>query len=182
MVRVQRSALAAAAVACAVVLGGCGSGGASDGAAPAGGYGASVRFADCMRSHGVPGFPDPLPTGGFSGGAVHGRSSPAYQAAAKRCTPLLRADTPRPGPNASEVAAMLGYARCMRAHGVPSFPDPVLPSQAPHSVDVLIDGPVAFPVVPGVDPESPAFHRADAGCGGMPASGGPAPSGPPKGG
>lgn len=170
----QRSALV---VACAALIAACGSGGGSGGAAQSPGSQASVRFADCMRSRGVPNFPDPLPTGGFPRGAED--SGPASKSAAKACISLLRAGVPEPGPSAAQRASMLEFARCVRAHGLSSFPDPELLSQIPRNTDVMSEGPLAFPVSPGFDPGSPAFQRAADACGGM---GGTEPKGKPKGG
>ena len=47
----------------------------------------ALSFAHCMRSHGVPDFPDPSPTGGVVGFAVsHAtRTSPAYSRAGQAC-------------------------------------------------------------------------------------------------
>jgi hypothetical protein len=52
-----------------------------------------LQFAQCMRSHGVPNFPDPSAGTGINAGAVHlnlngtgiDMSSPMFQAAAKAC-------------------------------------------------------------------------------------------------
>lgn len=164
-------------MACAALIAACGSGGRSGGTARSRGAQASVRFADCMRSHGVPSFPDPLPTGGFPRGSED--SSPAAKAAAKGCISILNAGVPEPGPSAAQRASMLKFAQCVRAHGILSFPDPELLSQIPHNVDVLSEGALAFPVSPGFDPGSPAFQRAADACGGM---GGVEPKGQPKGG
>jgi hypothetical protein len=60
---------------------------------------AALRMADCMRSHGVPNFPDPSvqsgPNGGIGiklGGPGSGINpqSPAFQAAQKLCQPILQ--------------------------------------------------------------------------------------------
>jgi hypothetical protein len=60
---------------------------------------AAVAMAVCMRSHGVPNFPDPTvrtgPMGGVGiqlgppGGSVD-PGSPAFQAARKACGPILK--------------------------------------------------------------------------------------------
>jgi len=57
---------------------------------------AALAMARCMRTHGVPDFPDPTigtgPAGGGSvriGGAGADPSSPAFQAAQKVCQPLF---------------------------------------------------------------------------------------------
>jgi len=50
--------IALGAVSCAVALAACGSSG-QPAAATSSGYTQRLKFADCMRSHGVPNFPDP---------------------------------------------------------------------------------------------------------------------------
>jgi hypothetical protein len=57
---------------------------------------AALAMARCMRSHGVPDFPDPVfqtgPNGGFGirlGGPRLDKNSPAFQAAQKVCQPLF---------------------------------------------------------------------------------------------
>jgi hypothetical protein len=56
-----------------------------------------------------------------------------------------------PANTASPERAALAYAKCMRAKGVPSFPDPS-------------GGGGLFRVGTGVDPSSPAFKTAQAKC------------------
>jgi hypothetical protein len=45
---------------------------------------AEVRWANCMRSHGLPGFPDPDAQGAFDSSRFD-HSSPAFQTASKAC-------------------------------------------------------------------------------------------------
>lgn len=61
-----------------------------NGGAPAGADNAArraqaVRFADCMRSHGVPDFPDPDRDGVFTLPATVNQQAPAFQNAARAC-------------------------------------------------------------------------------------------------
>jgi hypothetical protein len=58
----------------------------------------------------------------------------------------------------------LQFARCMRAHGMPNFPDPTVSGGHP----TIILG-------PAVNPKSPAFRAAQPACGPLPAGllGGP---------
>ncbi|HUB75527.1 MAG TPA: hypothetical protein VL977_00655 [Solirubrobacteraceae bacterium] len=44
-----------------------------------------LRSAECMRAHGVAGFPDPLPGGGFDIPATLDTHAPAFRAAARAC-------------------------------------------------------------------------------------------------
>src|SRR5215469_7775306 len=69
----RRAAALAVAAAVAVLTTGCGDVhvhfGSSGGSAPAGpaAYRAELAYAQCMRAHGLPGFPNPNPSGGLSG-------------------------------------------------------------------------------------------------------------------
>jgi hypothetical protein len=165
----------ALAVVSSAAVAGCGSGDISFDATTRN-TGAAVKFADCMRTHGVSDFPDPLPSGGFP---RRGSQSPASKAAQKSCIHLLKASIgSRRTPSTAELAAALKYARCMRAHGVPNLPDPVTSPPAP-STNVIIVGAIFFAVGSTIDPGAPAFRHADRLCAGL---GGPAPRGHPQGG
>jgi hypothetical protein len=47
-----------------------------------------LKFAQCMRSHGVPDFPDPNKNGGFSGTSTINPASPTFQNAQSTCMQL----------------------------------------------------------------------------------------------
>ncbi len=84
---------------------------------------AALAYARCMRSHGVPDFPDPDSNGNFHVGnnSVSGQETAANQV----CNHLLNVGTQL---NAAQtqhtLSQLVKYAQCMRAHGVPNFPDP----------------------------------------------------------
>ena len=92
---------------------------------------ALVAFSHCMRSNGMPSFPDPQH---FAGGSVKltihqiGAGSPQFQAAMSACNHLLptRGGTAQETPQQQRTqrADALSFARCMRSHGVTRFPDP----------------------------------------------------------
>jgi hypothetical protein len=48
-----------------------------------------LKFAECMRSHGEPDFPDPLSDGQFTLPAGMNAESPQFQAAGKACQSLM---------------------------------------------------------------------------------------------
>ena len=81
----------------------------------------ALAFAACMRSHGLPDFPDP----GSTFPADIDENSLAYGAAARACRSLLAQRT-GPGPSAADAKAFLEFAACIRAHGFPDFPDPTI--------------------------------------------------------
>jgi hypothetical protein len=148
----------------ALMLGACGSSRASSSETAAGGsttpvagqYAEGVKYSDCMRSHGVPTFPDPSPGGGFPlrTSGINLRA-PAYTSAYTACAALQPGDTARPVITASQQAAMITKARCIRTHGVPNFPDPTF---APGGKGVGVD------LGPGENPGSPALKHAARAC------------------
>lgn len=133
---VARSAAAIIAAAAAALLAaacGGGSSAAHPGGTPSAGAPPDsqlVSFARCMRSRGVPRFPDPQPGASnekLPTAAQLGASTTQLQAAQSACQHLLPAGTDDQFPPAEVpllLHGMLPFARCMRAHGVPNFPDP----------------------------------------------------------
>lgn len=87
-----------------------------------------------MRSHGVSNFPDPSP-GGPS--VIPNWINPYDHAflwcsVQKACAKFLGGGGSPGAASASEKVALLNLARCMRAHGLPNFPDPTTsPPPAP---------------------------------------------------
>jgi hypothetical protein len=97
----------------------------------ASGMAGGIAYAQCMRSHGVPGFPDPQPApngqgAGWMLGAGVNMSSPQFQAATKACGPMpnLGGGASVPPLTAAQKQQYLKWAACIRAHGVPGFKDP----------------------------------------------------------
>jgi hypothetical protein len=85
-----------------------------------------LAFARCMRSHGVPDFPDPSSASKFPGAQQLGVGSARYRSAVNACQHLL--PNAGNGPNQAELeqerTALLPFARCMRSDGVSDWPDP----------------------------------------------------------
>jgi hypothetical protein len=138
---------AAAAIAAAAMIAACGSsspsstGSSDSGGAPTVAQGqqmeqAAVRFADCMRSHGVPDFPDPATSPREFKNAFETKS-PAFHGAETTCGHLLPGGGPRNNsspPSQAQMSAELAFARCLRSHGFPSFPDPTSTGQLTHEM------------------------------------------------
>ena len=147
---------AAGAVALGVIVAGCSGGSpvptagsqSTTTAAPAGGSASSgatalaeaVAYSQCIRSHGVPNFPDPVqtPSGGY-GYRTAGidPNSAAFQGALQACKAL-------PSPwnstgqqlSPAQQQAWLSWAQCIRAHGLPDFPDPTFSGSEVHDSGV----------------------------------------------
>jgi hypothetical protein len=154
-----------AAFACALAIIACGSTGSeSPGGARAD---QALAWVNCLRSHGVPNFPDPDPDGRIpnipSGIDTAAR---AFLIAQKACAPLLPGATGAGPSPASRRLQLLAVARCIRDHGVQNFPDPTTsppPSPPPGSrTGNALGGPGGYLVFP---PASPALTRAMAACG-----------------
>jgi hypothetical protein len=120
----------------AVLAAGCG-GSKSPGVAAGDGSSSVLAkfeaYSTCMRSHGIPDFPDPTtsPGGGVSfqinggPGSDLDHNNPRFIAADKACRGLLPGAGQAPAPlSAQRIAAEVSWARCMRSHGLPGFPDP----------------------------------------------------------
>jgi hypothetical protein len=129
-----------AAVAVVVGTAGCGgnspSSASSSGAAAAkGGPGAAAyQFSACMRKHGVSNFPDPVVKSSANGSSVSIginpsiSGQPAFDTAQKACQHII--GNPGNGPDGNpaqrqvRTQALIAFARCLRSHGFPNFPDP----------------------------------------------------------
>jgi hypothetical protein len=165
--RVRRAGLLAVALAVTGVLSaGCSGGSAGPGVPVASSDPASasasatvsaeaqaLEYAGCMRSHGVPNFPDPTMQNGSVGfnitaGDGVDQNSPQYQAARQACSSLRGGGTANSGPG--NLAKELRFAQCMRSHGVPDFPDPNK------------DG--GFSGTSTINPSSPTFQNAQSTC------------------
>ena len=115
-----------------------------------------VAYAGCLNKHGIE--VNALKTGGLiwaAGPGVPGRDSPRDVAAERDCKSVLpKGGLPRvPTPTQTEqsLLLMLRWAKCIRAHGVPNFPDPTSRGLriSPSS---------------GIDLNSPAFLGAEKSC------------------
>jgi hypothetical protein len=108
-----------------------------------------------MRLHGVPSFPDPDTQGHLPTLQVgrNGVSRQAVQSAQSACRNL--------NPGGSQGSAQqqqatltqaLDFSRCMRAHGVPNFPDPV-----------ASNGGIGYNL-DGIDTSTPQYGSAQQAC------------------
>jgi hypothetical protein len=123
---------------------------------------AAYAYARCMRSHGVPNFPDPHVSisgnHGSIGFAVNPSETgaPKFNSAQKTCSKIL------PAPSSGDIKSQqraheqnfLAFARCVRAKGIRDFPDPNAQGQLP----------LPSIVAAGVDIHSRQFLAATTGC------------------
>jgi hypothetical protein len=92
-----------------------------------------LAYASCMRSHGVPNFPDPSGSEGISKEAtikatqeVSTSQAAAAEHDCKRALPAGESLSGRPSQTvtAQDQQYYLKAAACMRSHGIANFPDP----------------------------------------------------------
>jgi hypothetical protein len=160
----RRAAVAAAVAPLALLAVACGGGGSSGANAAAGTstHHQALAYASCMRSHGEPGFPDPDSHGGFDKATVvrafRQTSKSVVLSASRACGHLmpqgLGPQPPQlsPGEQQQLQADVLKAARCIRAHGVPNFPDPTVDSYG----HISVGG--------GINPDSPQVKSALQAC------------------
>jgi hypothetical protein len=169
--RPRRAGALIVAAAVAVLATACGGSAPSSVSAPT--YTQVLALAQCMRGHGVPNFPDPDTSGGYTltpNGSIEGAGgssvdidSSQAQAAYGDCRHVL------PGaPSISRLEQLeqleqqrqeqalpqlLKYSQCMRSHGVPNFPDLGQSDQSPAPGNNS-----------GINPNSPQFQAASTAC------------------
>jgi hypothetical protein len=136
----------------------------------------AVAYSACMRSHGVPNFPDPGSNGQVpkADPQLLGVSSSQLQVAQRTCQHLyptnggtLSASSLRQCyesgvcPQAlvrQALNAGLKFAQCMRSHGVPNWPDPTIDSQGRPLFNIAVPGDHGFAPGRGL-PASPPVAR-----------------------
>ena len=105
------------------------------------------QLAHCIRGHGMPGWPDPV-INPLTGTPDWPRNAPrvpasiqqACQQVASRLPPDVQQSQP---PTTTGMQALLRFARCMRSHGVPNWPDPNALGEFPLTTQMSIQFKVA---------------------------------------
>jgi hypothetical protein len=130
----------------------------------------ALGYAKCMRSHGIPNFPDPTVQDsaqskgvGFSMPSGVDPHSPQFQSASKTCQKQTGFGHISAAQMQQGMNAMLKYAECMRSHGITNFPDPVENS---HQIGFNING-------TGIDRNAPRVKAANKACQPLLPGGGP---------
>lgn len=139
-----RSAVVAAA-ACCLLLAACGSGSSATAGAsgqisgnpdPARAQREILAFTACMHAHGVAGLANAAPSDLKAELAPSTPHSPAFQAALPACSHLLPFGESHETASQTQArkAAAMAFARCIRSHGFPRFPDPSTSGQLTHEM------------------------------------------------
>jgi hypothetical protein len=115
----------------------------------------AFAFARCMRSHGIPGWPDPDSGGHFDKSKLRPLGLGVARVRALEEGPC---NIPLPSPHVYTITAAdrvdyLKAAACMRSHGFAGFPDPTFPNNS-----------VSLTIPTSIDTNSAKFERAATTC------------------
>jgi hypothetical protein len=127
---------------------------------------AGVRYAACMRSHGLPNYPDPDSQGVITITISSSLNpvAPGFQEAEGDCKSLLPPGKPLSQARQQQMKTrLLAFAACMRSHGVPGYPDPTFGGGGMVSQSIDKNS---------VDPSSPIYQAAQNACRGKVSAGG----------
>ncbi|MGH3213964.1 MAG: hypothetical protein ACRDL9_05210 [Trebonia sp.] len=99
----------------------------------------AVAYSRCVRSHGVPEYPDPNSSGQLpkitpGNEAQLGVSESRFTAAQAACQHLWPYQAPTQAQQRQILADDLKFAACMRSRGLPKFPDPTNGPDGPRFV------------------------------------------------
>ncbi len=84
----------------------------------------AVKFTECMRANGVSDFPDPNASGDFPSFGIS-VSKAKWTSAVNACKELQPPGSLSAHLTPEQLSTAVKFAQCMRANGVPDFPDPV---------------------------------------------------------
>jgi hypothetical protein len=157
--------MAALAVMAGVILlvSGCGGSSSSspDGSSSPGSSNAAkaVAYSNCMRAHGVDVSVNSNGnlSSGSSGSGSGGAGQQTVQAAQTACRHLLpNGGQPSQAAQEKQLEQALKYTQCMRAHGVPNFPDPTRGPNGLYGYHI--------PNGSGINPQSATYQKASQAC------------------
>jgi hypothetical protein len=138
----------------AVLAAACGGGSPAGPTAHLTAYQRELAYAQCMRAHGLPSFPDPQSDGTFvSNLADRGDfNGPRFLSANKACA-HLEGPPETAAQFQQDVRQALRFAACMRAHGIANFQAGVSQGSGQAGMGAQ-----------GADPNSPQFQAAQRAC------------------
>jgi hypothetical protein len=99
----------------------------------------TLAYVRCMRSNGVPNFPDPTSSGEIPKDKVVALvGGPQFAAAQRACQHVIPATGLGPQETPQQMrtrfADALAFSRCIRRHGFSTFPDPTSSGELTHEM------------------------------------------------
>ena len=138
----------AAALLVAALLAGCG--GSSGSGVTHQAFHRALTAAACMRTNGVPDYPEPR--------LINGTIRISFTTSINPTTPAVRTAAAKCGDQdqlqAEQTRSRIAFVRCMRTHGMLKFPYPTAQGRVP----------VEMVRVQRINPQSPALARVVADC------------------
>ena len=138
----RAKSLAAAIASLTLLAAGCGTSSPANPTAgsPVSFTAAVFKYSRCMRDHGLSSFPDPTMTDhdgqqvAYLTATIPVDPSPAFKNAQNACrsilpSPINASPTQLAQQRAAREQHLLAFAKCLRKHGVPDFPDPTSQGQ-----------------------------------------------------
>jgi hypothetical protein len=115
---------------------------------------ARLKFAQCMREHGMSWFPDPEPgTGGLQIKVPPGLDKAKVDAAMAACKKFMPNGGAPERLDPAQLEQVRRMSQCMRDHGITAFPDPDADGRIQLNGDTL-----------GTGPGQPKFDAAEKAC------------------
>jgi hypothetical protein len=115
-----------------------------------------------MRSNGLKNYPDPSSSGRPQSLSEIDPNSSTFQTAYQTCRKdLTSGGVGPPAPSAAELRFALVFARCVRKHGSPQFPDPL----TTYGPGLTLGRGMYFPDNSAYEVQSPGFRHAAKACG-----------------
>jgi hypothetical protein len=153
--RARPVVLVGALAASAVLAVACSGGSETQASAQLTNYQKALAYSQCMRAHGEPGFPDPQSNGNLLiDGQKDHLNGALMNSASKACQRLMPKAPPLTASQQQKITAQaLKFVACMRAHGLPTFPDPHVNSSG-----------IEMQLPKGLQPNSPVFRAAQQAC------------------
>lgn len=123
-----------------------------------------------MRSNDVKNYPDPSSSGRPQSLNQIDPNSPTFKTAYEACRKYLTSGgAGPPAPSAAQLRFALAFARCVRKHGFPQFPDPL----TTYGPGFTLGRGEYFPPISTNELQSSAFTQAAKACGVQLPSGAP---------
>jgi hypothetical protein len=120
----MRTGTLATMAAVAVLVTACGGSTSSSAPGVSANFRQALAYSECMRTHGVPDFPDPDANGLIVIQSTDPGNSGQMQAANDACQYLQPGGAVSPAQTQRNLILDLRLSQCVRAHGVPNFPGP----------------------------------------------------------
>ena len=166
--------LVASLAVCSIPLAACGSPPKPSNSPTSSGPGSALRqavkFAECMRSNGELNYADPSSSGHTRLLNQIDPNSATFRTAYAACRKdLTSGAVGPPAPSVAQLRFALTFARCVRKHGFPQFPDPL----TTYGPGFTLGQGMYFPDNSTYHVQAPVFVHAAKACGVQLPSGGP---------